>query len=61
MEESSRVVYSLCVEDIQNVAAEEFDRTLTGEEIKVVEEHFGDYIKWYDIIEAVIRVHIVRP
>lgn len=60
MEESSRVVYSLCVEDIQNVAAEEFGRALTDEEIKIVEEHLGDYIKWYDIIETVISVNILR-
>jgi hypothetical protein len=50
----------LCVEDIQNVAAEEFSRVLTDEEIEVMEEHLGNYINWYEIIEATIRFHIIR-
>jgi hypothetical protein len=59
-EENSRVVYSLCVEDIQNVATEELYRTLTDGELEVVEGHLGDYINWYEIIETVIRIHIAR-
>jgi hypothetical protein len=59
MEASNPVVYSLCVEDIQNVALEEFGRALTDGEVEIVQEHLGDYIQWHDIIETVIRVHIV--
>jgi hypothetical protein len=59
MKESNPVVYSLSREDIQNVAREELGRALTSSEIEIVEEHLGDYIKWYDIIETVIRIHVV--
>jgi hypothetical protein len=61
MEESNPVVYSLCVEDIQNVALEEFGRALTDGEVEIVREHLGDYIQWYDIIETVINVHLISP
>lgn len=59
MKESNPVVYSLCVEDIQNVALEEFGRALTDGEVEIVRKHLGDYIQWHDIIETVIRVHVV--
>jgi hypothetical protein len=54
MNDLDRVVYSLCVEDIQNVAEGSFGRKLTDAEVEIVEEQLGDYIKWYDLIEAAI-------
>lgn len=56
--ENSATVYRLCVEDIQNVASEEFGRALTNAELEVVIEHLGDYIQWYDIIQDVISSHV---
>ncbi|HEX3561127.1 MAG TPA: hypothetical protein VHU19_18180 [Pyrinomonadaceae bacterium] len=58
MEDNKRIVYSLNVADIQNVASEEFGRILTADEVEIVEKNLGDYIKWYDIIEMVINNHI---
>ncbi|MCA1635669.1 MAG: hypothetical protein LC802_18755 [Acidobacteria bacterium] len=59
MADNERIVYSLNVEDIQNVALEELGRSLTEKEVEIVEEHLGDYIKWYDILESVISNYIV--
>jgi hypothetical protein len=56
--EDSGTVYRLCVEDIQNVANEEFGRDLTDSELEVVIEHLGDYIQWYDIIQGAISNHV---
>lgn len=50
MDRNEKVVYSLNVEDIQTVAEQEFDRRLSHEELKVVEDQVGDYINWYDAI-----------
>jgi hypothetical protein len=61
MEERNSVVYSLCVEDIQNVALEGFGRALTEGEIEIVREHLGDYIQRHDIIKTVINVHVILP
>jgi hypothetical protein len=58
MEDDGRIVYSLNVTDIQHVALEEFGRILTEDEIEIVEENLGDYIKWYEIIEMTINNHI---
>ena len=58
MEDSDRIVYSLNIQDIQDVASETLGRVLTDEEISIVEEHLGDSIKWYDIIESVIGYYI---
>lgn len=50
MDEDTRVMYSLCIEDIQTVAEESFGRRLTKTELDVVEEELGDYVQWYDSI-----------
>ncbi len=50
MNPRDRVVYSINVEDLQNVAKQELARELTDEEIKIVEERLGDYIDWYGAI-----------
>lgn len=50
MNPKDRIVYSINVEDLQNVAEQELERGLTDEEIKIVEERLGDYIDWYGAI-----------
>ncbi len=50
MNPKDRVVYSINIEDLQNVAEQELERELTDEEIKIVEERLGDYIDWYGVI-----------
>lgn len=58
MKDYEHVVYSINVEDIQTVALEEFGRTLTDDELKIVENKIGDYIPWYDMVDAVISDHL---
>jgi len=58
MKDSERIVYSLNVEDIQEVAKEVLGRKLTKREISLVEESLGDYIKWFDAVEFAIYEHI---
>ena len=50
MDDDARVIYSLCIADIQAVAEEEYGRRLTKDELDVVEEELGDYIQWHDSI-----------
>jgi len=45
-----KIVYSINVEDIQNVAEEQLGRELTEKEVNFVEDRLGDYIDWYDSI-----------
>lgn len=56
--ENARVIYSLCIEDIQTVAQEEYGRSLTKEELEIIEEELGDFIKWYDAIDAAIDLYL---
>jgi len=49
------ILYSINVEDAQNVANEIIDRDLTDDEIKKVEERMGDYFPhWFDLLEMAI-------
>ena len=49
------VLYSINVEDAQNVANDTIDRDLTDSEIKKVEERLGDYLpNWFDLLEMAI-------
>ncbi len=45
-----KIVYSINVEDIQNVAEEQLGRELTEKEVNFVEDRLGDHIDWYDSI-----------
>lgn len=54
-----RIIYSINVEDLQTVAEQELERELTDEEIKIVEEHLGDYIDWYGAI-ALTLSEVIR-
>ena len=58
MKDSERIVYSLNVEDIQQVAQEVLERKLTQKEISLIEDTIGDYIDWFDAIESAINAHI---
>lgn len=53
--DTSRIVYSLNVKNLQHVANEELKRDLTEEEIKRVEDKLGDYISWYEAISLAIE------
>lgn len=50
------ILYSINVEDAQDVANETIDRDLTDSEIKKVEEKLGDYLpNWFDLLEMAIN------
>jgi hypothetical protein len=49
-----KIIYSLCIEDLQNVAIEELDRKLTPKELLILEDKIGDYIDWYSVIHCAI-------
>ncbi|TVM03094.1 MAG: hypothetical protein CV087_06935 [Candidatus Brocadia sp. WS118] len=50
MIDPEKIMYSINIEDIQNVAKQALDRTLTEEELKLVEDKLGDYAGWYEAI-----------
>lgn len=54
-----KIIYSICIEDVQNVAEQELDRELSKDELKIVEEKIGEYFNWYDTISAVIQFEII--
>ncbi len=49
-----KIIYSINIEDIQNVAIEELFRELSEEELRTVENKLGDYINWYEAIVSAI-------
>jgi len=46
-----KIVYSLNVGDLQNVAKDTMNRDLTENEIEIVTRKIGDFINWYESIE----------
>jgi len=44
MESGEKVIYSINIEDVQNVAGERLDRHLNEEELKRVGDELGGYI-----------------
>lgn len=51
---SNKIIYSLNISDIQNVAEEYLSRELNDEELMKVIDRIGDYIPWYNAIENTI-------
>ena len=50
MMKPSKIIYSLNIEDVQNVAEEELGRRASKKELKIIEDKVGDYIDWHDAI-----------
>jgi hypothetical protein len=57
----NKIVYSINIENIQNVAEQELERPLTEKELKLVEEKVGDYINWYEAILNAINEANIEP
>ncbi|MDA2917929.1 hypothetical protein MYX76_00275 [Desulfobacterota bacterium AH_259_B03_O07] len=55
MSARERIVYSINVEDLQNVADQELDRELTDKEIEFIENRIDDYIDWYGTITLALN------
>jgi hypothetical protein len=58
MIDASKIIYSINIEDIQNVAEQELERELTEKELKIIENKIGDYIDWYEAINMAITNNI---
>jgi len=56
-EGDDRIIYSINVADIQEVAHQFLERRLSKEEIALVEDSVGGYIDWFQAIENSIREH----
>lgn len=52
---TSKIIYSINIEDIQNVAEEELGRKLNRKELKAVEDKLGDYISWHETISFALN------
>ena len=50
-----QVLYSLNVQDVQDIAREELERELTPEELLEVENKLGDYIDWSEAIRLALQ------
>ena len=50
MIDPEKIIYSINIEDVQNVAEEELERKLTAKELRLVEDKVGNYINWYEAI-----------
>lgn len=57
----NKVIYSINIEDVQDVARQELDRELTAAELRVVEDKIGDQFDWYGSITAVLDEYITTP
>lgn len=54
MIDPEKIIYSINSEDIQNIAKQALDRTLTEEELKCVADKLGDYVGRYEAIVQAI-------
>ncbi len=52
--DNEKIIYSLNIEDVQNVANETLNRDLNENELKLVEDKLGDYIDWFGAISDAI-------
>jgi hypothetical protein len=57
---NDRIVYSINVSDIQEVAKQVLERDLTTKEVILVEKSIGDYVDWFQAIENSIRTHVTE-
>jgi hypothetical protein len=55
---NNKIIYSINVSDIQDVAQQLLERNLTKEEIIKVGDSVGDYLDWFQAIENAIHQHI---
>ena len=55
MNVKDKIIYSINIKDLQNVAEQELERELTNEEIEIVEKRLGDFIDWYGAIALTLN------
>lgn len=52
--EKTDILYSINVEDVQDVAQSEYDRGLDDHELESVAAKLGEYIDWYEAVDTAI-------
>jgi glutamyl-tRNA reductase len=57
---TSKIIYSINIEDVQNVAEEELGRRLMNKELKIIENKISDYIDWYSAIDTAMQNEILH-
>ena len=57
-DDNKKIVFSINISDIQEVANDVLERDLTKKEIALVEESVGDYMDWFQAIENSIYKHV---
>ena len=55
------ILYSINVQDVQDVAQREFDRKLNDKEMKSVANRLGECIDWYEAVNAAVAQTIQNP
>jgi hypothetical protein len=48
------ILYSINVQDVQDVAQREFDRKLNDKEMESVAAKLGEYIDWYEAVNSAV-------
>lgn len=48
------ILYSINVQDVQDVAQREFDRELNDKEMESVAAKLGEYIDWYEAVNTTV-------
>ncbi len=48
------ILYSINVQDVQDVAQREFDRELNDKEMESVAAKLGEYIDWYEAVNTAV-------
>lgn len=56
-----KIIHSINIEDVQNVAEQELERKLTKEELRLVEDKLGDYVGWYEAILHAMNELRLKP
>jgi len=54
------IVYSVNVQDVQDVARREYDRDLSDKQVESVAAKLGDYIDWYEAVDMAIAETVRR-
>jgi len=61
MPKNKKIIYSINIEDVQDVARQELDRELTAVELRIVEDKIGDQFDWYGSITDILDEYITTP
>ena len=48
------ILYSINVQDVQDVAQREFDRKLNDKEMESVTAKLGEFIDWYEAVNSAV-------